>query len=92
MMGTAVSYGWGCKPMPHQLEWHEACLPKPRHRQVTKVVHYYYMSVNALSACLPARSAQAGNAQAGMTRPYLPAGRCRCERMKRRTEVNTHDT
>ena len=44
---------------PARLEWHEACLPKHRRRQVTKVAHYY-LSVNALSAC---------DAQAGMTRP-----------------------
>ena len=51
---------------PARLEWHE----------VTKVAHYYLpacavlgtadRSVNALSAC---------EAQAGMTRPDLPAGR-----------------
>ena len=50
---------------PARLEWHEACLPKHRRRQVTKVAHYY-LSVNALSAC---------DAQAGMTWPDLPAGR-----------------
>ncbi|PXF55000.1 MAG: hypothetical protein C4B57_05245 [Deltaproteobacteria bacterium] len=26
---------------PARLEWHEACLPKHRRRQVTKVAHYY---------------------------------------------------
>ena len=33
---------------PARLEWHEACLPKPRRRQVTKVAHYY-LSVNAMT-------------------------------------------
>lgn len=35
-------------------EWHEACLPKPRRRQVTKVAHYY-LSVDAMTRPMQVR-------------------------------------
>jgi len=31
-----------------QFPWHEACLPKPRRRQVMKAAHYY-LPVNAMT-------------------------------------------
>ena len=38
-----MSGGLGQEPVkdPAQLEWHEACLPKHRRKQKTKVAHYY---------------------------------------------------
>ncbi|RLB90386.1 MAG: hypothetical protein DRH50_12430 [Deltaproteobacteria bacterium] len=39
---------------PARLEWHEACLPKHRRRQVTKVAHYY-LSVNAMTRPMQVR-------------------------------------
>jgi len=33
---------------PARLEWHEACLPKHRRRQVTKGAHYYLPACAAL--------------------------------------------
>jgi hypothetical protein len=37
-----------------RFEWHEACLPKLRRRQVTKVAHYY-LSVDALTRPMQVR-------------------------------------
>lgn len=39
---------------PARLDWHEACLPKPRRRQVTKVA-YYYLSANAMTRPMQVR-------------------------------------
>jgi len=54
------------KDLP-RIEWHEACLPKHRRRQVTKMAHYY------LPACAVLDTAD--RSVNAVTRPDLPAGR-----------------
>jgi len=55
-----MSGGLGQEPVkdPALLEWHEACLPKHRRRQVTKVA-YYYLSVNAMTRPMQVREDEA---------------------------------
>ena len=55
-----------CKSVkkPTWFEWHEACLPKPRRRPVTKVAHYY-LSVNAMTQPMMVREDKASYGEDG---------------------------